>query len=549
MDRISSLSLWLDAIDTNFLQLGSSNRVLQWTDRSSNAYSFIPVRNEYLPIQSTNAIRFSPSSFHMISRQLLPASSTCDVFVVVTPDKLNGPRQPFFDTADFTGSETDGRINTQVYADGGQFFRPVTTPNATRACTVYRGELYAATDVNQIPNYLQKYNPETAAFEYVNVSSLLTNIRALATYSNMIAAVGGTRVDFFTGSSIFSTTQLSSAAYTPIVHNKQLYVTCNGFLTTTSNDATRPQLYRYTDNSNFTRVANMQSLLTATAGVFEFTNNAISYGGTLYFNNSNNTNNGSITRLQGTTYNSNSLSNGINFGLGMFNGFPVFGRPDTRVWKYNDTTFVTLGRLNYAQNNGLAMSAYKNGFYVLKQPLSLSNTVEYTLGEIDGQSGSSEFFQLTNNNLAFLATYGNMIVHDGSLFFNANNAGFMYKYGDGTTLDSSMIGEQLLLMFRKTPNNVELWMNGQIVQSKPAPFTYFTQSNRKMYVGGALGTLNCAYGDPGSDHLQGCLYNITQYQGNLITGDRQLAEGLLAWRYGIQDVLPADHPYRNIDPT
>lgn len=548
MDRISTLSLWLDALATNTLQIGPQNQVFQWTDRSSNANVFVPLRDAYRPIWSTNTIRFTPSSFHMISRRMLPASSTCDVFVVVAPDPLNGPRQPFFDTADFTACETDGRINTQVYADGGEYFQPVYTPNATRSCAVYRGELYASTDVNQLPNYLQKYNPETLSFEYVNAPFLLPNIRALANYSNLLVAAGNNRVDFFTGSSIFSTSQLSSTAFCPIVHNKQLYVTSLGFLTTTSNDVNRPQLYRYTDNSNFARVSTMQSVLTATAGVFEYTNNAMSYGGTIYFNNSNNFNSGSITRLQGVTYNSNSLSNGLNFGLAMYNGFPVFGRADIRMWKYNDNTFVTFGRLNYASNNGLAMSAYKNGFYVLKNTTVTSNTIDYTIGETDGESGSSQFNKFTTNNVN-LGTFGNMIVHDGSLFFNANSNAFMYKYGNGTTLDSPMVSGQLLLLFRKTPQYVELWMNGQLVQTRPAPFTYNNQSNREMYIGGALGTLNSAYGDPGSDHLQGCFYNYTQYQRNLSTNDRQLAEGLLAWRYGIQDVLPADHPYRNVNPT
>ena len=73
MNRISTLSLWLDALDTNFISYNSSNQVSLWIDKSSNAYQFIPLRGDLPPIWSTNALVFSPSSFHMISMKLYTA--------------------------------------------------------------------------------------------------------------------------------------------------------------------------------------------------------------------------------------------------------------------------------------------------------------------------------------------------------------------------------------------------------------------------------------------------------------------------------------------
>ena len=135
-----------------------------------------------------------------------------------------------------------------------------------------------------------------------------------------------------------------------------------------------------------------------------------------------------------------------------------------------------------------------------------------------------------------------MIVHDGKLFLNANNSKYMYAYGNGTTLDTLVSTGIMLLMFRKSPTITQLWVNGALAVSQPVNFMYDKQVSRNMYIGGAAGMLN-AYSDPGSDHLQGSIYSFTQYQSNLNSKDRQTAEGLLAWRFGLQGNLPSSHPY------
>jgi hypothetical protein len=555
MNSISSLFLWLDGTDLSTMTLSSivlsTSQVFSWRDKSSNAYSFVPVRsNVYFPVWSTNSLRFTPSSFQMISQQKIPATSTSDTFILLLPESINGPRQPFFDNADFTASETDNRVNIQVYADGNEFFKACTTPNYTRGYGLYRGELYAATDVNQIPNYLQKYDSISDAFYYIPISSLTANHRALAIYNGQLIAVGSNRADIFNGSTMFSTNTLSSGTMCPIVYNKQLYTTTTGFLTTASNTNTRPQLYVYQDNSNFSLVSTIQPFTTGTGGVFMSTLNSIVYAGNLYFFNSDNQSNGSITRYQQTTYLPTSLSNTNYFGAGLYNGNLQIGRNDVRIWKFIDTGLyqITNGRLTSFTGNGGAFVSYKGNLLVLKQG-STSNNLDFTSGETAGIAGNTQYTQFTTSFFNQTGLYGGMIVHDGKLFFHQNQSNYVFEYGNGTTLDSPLSSSAVLLMIRKSPLNLELWMNGSPILSQCVNFTYNNQPLRFMYIGGAAGTLNSAFSDPGMDHLQGCIYSYAQYSSNLSTTDRERAEGFLMWQYGFANALPATHPFRNSPPT
>ncbi len=69
-----------------------------------------------------------------------------------------------------------------------------------------------------------------------------------------------------------------------------------------------------------------------------------------------------------------------------------------------------------------------------------------------------------------------------------------------------------------------------------------------MHVGGAVGTMSHGMSDPGHDHLTGSIHTLAQYTSNLSQSDRQRVEGILAWNYGIESVLPSDHPFKNAAP-
>lgn len=58
-----------------------------------------------------------------------------------------------------------------------------------------------------------------------------------------------------------------------------------------------------------------------------------------------------------------------------------------------------------------------------------------------------------------------------------------------------------------------------------------------------IGTLNV-----GSPNLNGVIYEILYYNSTLSTNQRQLIEGYLAWKWGLQGSLPSNHPFRNAPP-
>ena len=204
LSSISSLALWLDATDLSTISISpAGNDVLQWNDKSPNAYQFVPLRGGDRPGISTNgtssvAILFNQtSSFQLISKTKVSTISTLDMFCVVTPYSLLGPRQAIFDSPDITLCETDGRFNTQIYADGNEFFRSVPIPNYAQGTAVYKGDLYIGSYVNQSPNYLQKYNRVSRSFDYWGPAMSNSTTRALAVFDNKLFTCSDSIIEYY----------------------------------------------------------------------------------------------------------------------------------------------------------------------------------------------------------------------------------------------------------------------------------------------------------------------------------------------------------------
>ena len=145
-----------------------------------------------------------------------------------------------------------------------------------------------------------------------------------------------------------------------------------------------------------------------------------------------------------------------------------------------------------------------------------------------------------------------MIVHDGKIFINAWSSNVIYEWGNGTSVDqsfSTLVGAPILLQIRKTPTFSQMYLNGTLVENQLTPsFSFGDQVAREMFIGGGAGSMCGGMSDPGSDHMEGAIHTIAQYNEILSTSDRQKVEGILAWTYGIQNVLPASHPYQNSRP-
>ena len=609
LSSISTLNLWLDATDLNsmvfdpmFLSQMSTitPALLQWNDKSSNRYQFLPIRPDDKPKISTNAILFDQvSSFHLVSRQKIPAASTLDFFAVVTPYSLWGPRAPLFDSADITIAETDTRFNVQVYSDGNEFgFRGISVQNCNNAAAIYKGDLYIGTYTGTAPspagsNFLQKYNRTTRAFEYLPVPMRFLYTHALTVFDGKLYAAGGQMVNFNSGgnggqgvgpaeiwngvnTTFLSTSFISTFPGSLTVHKRQLFTfTTSGWAgfyvnnNTNTSIATqnKPQMYVLNPlTNNFTWVADTQSSYNSAPynngqDWTVFTSNAISFRGDLFISGGcNNSHGRTLTRYTNENQYSSNNMNGSIFGyLSVFLGSLIVPHADTtRIFKYNEYAYETMGRWNTNNAGSGGMTTYKGKLHGIFS-VAGTNWIQVFAGDPSSMYSNSAA-GYSNLTAAYLTTNVTgtpncnlMIVHDGKLFVQngSNTAGSIIEYGNGISMDqsfSTFVAAPILVNVRKTPNSTQLYLNGTLVQSQTVNFSYSNQPAREMWIGGAAGLMQSGLSDSGSDHFQGAIHAVAQYSSNLNTTDRQRVEGILAWTFGIQNVLPASHLYRNSSP-
>jgi hypothetical protein len=672
LSSINGLNLWLDATDlstlvTSFVQ----NDLLQWNDKSSNAYNFVPVRPDCRPLVSTSgtssvAVLFNQvSSFHLLSKQKIPANSTLDFFAVLTPFSLWGPRQPIFDSADITVAETDTRFNTQIYADGNEFFRSITAantyppsqtyvgygntggivqsnwPNAFQGTAIYQGNLLVgqSSDLfmacnSRVPglnlcNYLQIYNRRAHQFEVWNNPLGDMNTKALAVYDNkLFAATYSTLSIYYPGTTQFAmpSTFLSTSFASlnnlivadnfgrnqwfwqntlgtsgfsgggPLcVYKRELYAATYGGWVGSNNYGsvtaaqcnTHPQLYKWSNQtSSISLVSHIRegwaNQGNSAAIYSQLQRGMLPFRGDMYITGQLTWNNSGYMFRYNNQYptRTNTFSNYFNnFSLGSVASYPAlyYGSmilpidgQSQRIYKYSDNRQLqNFGRTNFTPsllfNNGREMNVtggggmctYKGSLWLMRAAtINASNVygnnyVEIYTGATGGtysnaivRTAGPSPVQSNMNNL--------MIVHDGKIFLNAYSSNVIYEWGEGTSLDqpfSTLVGAPILLQIRKTPTYSQMYLNGTLVENQlTQTFTFEDQPAREMWIGGGAGTMCGGMSDPGSDHMEGAIHTIAQYNQVLSTDDRQKVEGILAWTYGIENVLPASHPYRNSRP-
>lgn len=559
LSSIANLQLWLDGKDLNYFVYNQISTtlydVVQWKDKSSNAYVFNPLLMDCRPVLSTNAVRFNmASSFQLVSQDKIPANSTVDLFMIITPETARGPRQPFFDSTDFTLAETDTRINTQVYADGGEFFRSCPTPGYTQGFQVYKGDLYAATNVGQVPNYIQRYDKVQRNFNYVREWPMSTGAtRGLSVLDGKLFTASDTRCEWFNGSTAFvSTNYISSTAYCPVTYKGGFYMMSQGRVWTSATTAQRPQFYRFNSNTrNMELVTESQTFLVGN-NWGQYYSNAINYKNDLYFSLTDDAGSNSSPRWNGVFFNSNGMVYAPN-PLNVYMGHILTTRNESRFFKWKDNLYYNAGRQVIFQNTTNGGIVYKGSLIIYKNMNFgnlTCNVLEVYSGEQGGPYGNSLMFQLTTAGTAINMTPG-AIINEGRLFINWNSSAQVIEYGNGVGMDqdySTRCNAPLLLTVRKSPTLTQLWFNGTMVEEEFVNFTYSNQVPREMHIGGAVGSMSSGYSDCGHDHLTGSIHTVAQYTSNLSQSDRQRAEGIMAWNYGIQSNLPADHPYKNAAP-
>jgi hypothetical protein len=134
----------------------------------------------------------------------------------------------------------------------------------------------------------------------------------------------------------------------------------------------------------------------------------------------------------------------------------------------------------------------------------------------------------------------------GCTFETANGMTSGGGYVGGTPGYTNTIGNSTLLplaIYAETMNgrtNI-LYLNGTAGNTVTANYDPGTSSG---YVVGARwisGAVSGAY-------LNGNINEIISYSNVLTTAQRQQIEGYLAWKWGLQASLPANHPYKNVPP-
>ena len=605
LSSISSLALWLDATDLSTISISPAGTdVIQWNDKSSNAYQFVPVRSNDRPGISTNgtssvAILFNQtSSFQLMSKTKVAPISTLDMYCVVTPYSLFGPRQAIFDSPDITVCETDGRFNTQIYADGSEFFRAAPTPVYAQGAAVYNGELYIGSFVNQSPNYLQKYNRVSRSFNYWAPAMSNSTTKALAVFDNKLFTSSDSIIEYYNPLlGRFSTSNMAISTLSTqqggtgapgcnrnqlagplVVHKRELYATNTGWfgqftynqgLTYPISSFNFPQLYKISTSATSSA---LQMVTMFSLGGFRYNNsdsanwyanlcNMFSWRGDIIMSGNANNYGDFTTRFNGTTVNPNAFTNISRYPT-VYYGNLIFPLNDSsRMFIWNDNTQKVFARAQYANSSGTSagsggMVAYRGRLYCMTNGAYSSCNIIQSFSFSNGPFSNALLTQVGTN---AVINSGNqmsnlMIVHDGKLFVTGSTASGsnIFEYGNGMTLDqsfSTFSGGPVLLNIRKSANACQMYLNGTLVQSEYVNFTYFNQYPREMFIGGAAGLLCAGMSDQGSDHMEGAIHSVVQYSSNLSNADRQKVEGILSWQFGIQNLLPPSHPFYSVRPT
>lgn len=610
MSSINGLNLWLDATDLSTITTTATSldvsqwssqtlEVRQWKDKSSNAYQFIPIRVTDPPKLSTNgisslAVLFDlASSFQLISRTKIPANSTLDFFAVLIPYSLWGPRAPIFDSADITVSETDTRFNTQIYADGNEFYRTLTAPGYSyvaptygiiSGAAIYQGNLYVGNNANTTfngflnsnTNNLIRFSRKNHNFEIFPAPLRGAYTRALAVYDGKLFVTGNNSWDYYSPSTnTFISTTISTVNNTGAmtVFRRNLYsMPLNSWENFYNQNSPTPYpagysnaLFRFSTGINaFSTFVSMASNFSNTYYNVDLTTygcNFLVYKDNLYINLYNNNYGGQTFRFNGTFFN-NAHNLGANNGyMTVYWGSLLFAVNAQRIYRFNESgAQQNFGRLAYSMYNGangISGNAvtYKGNLWILRTgsvPNNNVTAIEIFQGERGGTYGNASINPFISGEAFVNSNSSNlMIVHDGKIFFCGNSYNYVYEYGNGTSVDqsySTLTSGPILLQIRKSPLTCQMYLNGSLVETQVTSFTYSNQPQREMWIGGAAGLMNSGLSDCGSDHFQGAIQEIVQYNQILSTRDRQKAEGILAWKYGIQNVLPASHPYANSRP-
>ncbi len=552
---IPNLNVWLDGADSTTMTFGNETLydVMSWKDKSSNAYTFVPVNSNVRSRFSTNCIMINQSTSHFISQVDIPGSLQEDLFCVINENSMRGPLMGLLENADLMWFETDGRYHSQFFADGNQTFSGFNVGNYNHRFFILQGNLYFATDLNPASVFLYS----NAAFTLVSTTSLFPGARGTTVMDGRVYFPHANGIATMQPNGLFSTILIPASNYTNICQfNNELYVT--------SFNSNASGLY---PTFKYNPVTGVSSLVAFTG---QGSARNFQYNGYLYAIN------------DGGTGNFLQVLNGGNASAPIAYWAPVWNQNYTQTASYivfsNSIVYGQNGTnrlIEWRQDSGtlyLGLNQFSNTQYnvlgVRSTPINYRGRIvnflfnpnfnaNYTFpisvwsGKGKGSGGGSEFIQVTSQ---FLFGQLQAAVYDGSLFLGSESGWTtsIFRYGNGATVDvnvSSITGGPRVVMLRKNGTTTSMWVNGVELSNKTVSFTYSNNLAQPWYVGGVTGSILSWLSDPGTDHMNGGLHEILNFTSTLTTSDRQKVEGYLAWKYGVQANLPGSHPYFSSPPT
>lgn len=184
---------------------------------------------------------------------------------------------------------------------------------------------------------------------------------------------------------------------------------------------------------------------------------------------------------------------------------------------------------NFAQNSFLGSfipaGTFLKGasiFFVYNSTNTAGPAFTRTIAPASGQAGN----------------FGNPIEQQGSSYYIGANNAQTFGVSPYTPYKTTTFINNLNI--NQSPQSISVFSNGSSLYSSTGTWTASDTGNFLTFFG---------RGDGGSGIMSGNMNEILVYNSILTSGQRQVIEGYLAWKWNIQASLASNHPFRYFIPT
>jgi hypothetical protein len=200
----------------------------------------------------------------------------------------------------------------------------------------------------------------------------------------------------------------------------------------------------------------------------------------------------------------------------------------------------------FAGQPGVRFDGVNDAFAITNFAMPAPDLMVFVVGEFSGSHGF--FMEQSPNSLVspgfFVAFGGSAGGTQGNVLRTALTG--MGRFGDFGIQDLSA-PVFMAFQYKASADAWSAWTNGVPLPAPPYSW-YGNGSVPNPLTGGATNTLKIMRFEYNNTYRAGDVAEVLIYTAALSQADRQLAEGLLAWKYGMQANLPADHPWKNVNP-